>query len=171
MKVLVLGSGGREHALCWAISKSPLCKKLYCIPGNEGIKDIAECHNIKINNFNSIKKFIKSEKIDFVVVGPEEPLVKGIVNKLKKLKIKAFGPSKRASILESSKSFTKDFCKRNNIPTANYKKFTNFAKAKSYIEKIKYPIVIKANGLAAGKGVFIVKKKIRSKKSSKESYG
>ena len=164
MKVLVLGSGGREHALCWAISKSPLCKKLYCIPGNEGIKDIAECHNIKINNFNSIKKFIKSEKIDFVVVGPEEPLVKGIVNKLKKLKIKAFGPSKRASILESSKSFTKDFCKRNNIPTANYKKFTNFAKAKSYIEKIKYPIVIKANGLAAGKGVFIVKKKLEAKK-------
>ena len=114
MKVLVLGSGGREHALCWAISKSPLCKKLFCIPGNAGIKNEAECINIKINNFNSIKKFIKKEKINFVVVGPEEPLVNGIVDKLNKLKIKVFGPNKKASILESSKSFTKDFCKRNN---------------------------------------------------------
>ena len=120
MKVLVLGSGGREHALCWAISKSPLCKKLFCIPGNAGIKNEAECINIKINNFNSLKKFIKKKKINFVIVGPEEPIVNGIVDKLNKLKIKVFGPNKKASILESSKTFTKNFCKRNNIQTANY---------------------------------------------------
>ena len=164
MKVLVLGSGGREHALCWAISKSPLCKKLFCIPGNAGIKNEAECINIKINNFNSIKKFIKKEKINFVVVGPEEPLVNGIVDKLNKLKIKVFGPNKKASILESSKSFTKDFCKRNNIPTADYKKFRSCRDAINYIKDISYPIVIKASGLAGGKGVFIVKNKFEAKK-------
>ena len=109
MKVLVLGSGGREHALCWAISKSPLCEKLFCIPGNAGIKSIAECINIKINNFSAIKKFIKKEKINFVIVGPEEPIVNGIVDKLNKLKIKTFGPNRKASILESSKSFAKGF--------------------------------------------------------------
>ena len=164
MKVLVLGSGGREHALCWAISKSPLCKKLFCIPGNAGIKSVAECINIKINNFNSLKKFIKKEKINFVVVGPEEPLVNGIVDKLNKLKIKVFGPNKKASILESSKSFTKDFCKRNNIPTADYKNFRSCRDAVNYIKDIKYPIVIKASGLAGGKGVFIVKNKFEAKK-------
>ncbi len=163
MKVLVLGSGGREHALCWAISKSPLCEKLYCIPGNAGIKEVAECKNIKISNFSYIKKFIKEKKINFVVVGPEEPLVNGIVDKLNKLKIKTFGPNKKASILESSKSFTKDFCKRNNIPTANYKKFKNFNNAINYIQNIKYPTVIKASGLAGGKGVFIVKNKFEAK--------
>jgi len=167
LKVLVLGSGGREHALCWAISKSSLCKKLYCIPGNAGIDPIAECKNIKLNNFNSIKSFIKKEKINFVIVGPEEPLVNGIVNKLNKLKIKVFGPNKRASILESSKSFTKDFCKRNNIPTANYKKFKNYIDAINYIQNINYPIVIKASGLAGGKGVFILKNKIEAKKTLK----
>ena len=167
MKVLVLGSGGREHALCWAISKSSLCKKLYCIPGNAGIDPIAECKNIKLYNFNSIKSFIKKEKINFVIVGPEEPLVNGIVNKLNKLKIKVFGPNKRASILESSKSFTKDFCKRNNIPTANYKKFKNYIDAINYIQNINYPIVIKASGLAGGKGVFILKNKIEAKKTLK----
>ena len=168
MRVLVIGSGGREHALCWAISKSPLCEKLFCIPGNAGINSEAECVNIKINNFNSIKKFIKKEKINFVVVGPEEPLVNGIVDKLKKLKIKTFGPNKKASILESSKSFTKDFCKRNNIPTASYKKFKNYRKAINYIQNINYPIVIKASGLAAGKGVFILKNKSQSKKILKD---
>ena len=136
MKVLVLGSGGREHALCWAISKSPLSKKLYCIPGNAGIKAEAKCINIKINDFNSIKKFIQKEKINFVVVGPEKPIANGIVDKLNKLKIKAFGPNKKASILESSKSFAKDFCKRNSIPTADYKKFKNFSSAINYIQNI-----------------------------------
>ena len=164
MKVLILGSGGREHALCWAISKSPLCKKLFCIPGNAGIKEIAECRKININNFNSIKNFIKKKNINFVIVGPEEPLVNGIIDKLNKLKIKAFGPNKKASILESSKSFTKDFCRRNNIPTSNYKKFKNFNEANNYIKKISFPIVIKASGLAGGKGVFIVKKKLEARK-------
>ena len=163
MKVLVLGSGGREHALCWAISKSPLCKKLYCIPGNAGIKSVAKCIDIKINNFSLIKKFIKKEKINFVVVGPEEPLVNGIIDKLNKLKIKAFGPNKKASILESSKSFTKDFCTRNNIPTADYKKFKNYKDAVNYIQDISYPRVIKASGLAGGKGVFILKSKAEAK--------
>ena len=165
MKVLILGSGGREHALCWAISKSPLCKKLFCIPGNAGIKSVAECINIKINNFNSLKKFIKKEKINFVIVGPEEPIVNGIVDKLNKLKIKTFGPNRKASILESSKSFAKDFCKRNNIPTANYKNFRNYKNAINYIQNINYPIVIKASGLAGGKGVFIIKNKLEAKKT------
>ena len=164
MKVLVLGSGGREHALCWAISKSPLCEKLFCIPGNAGIESIAECTNIKINNFSAIKKFIKKEKINFVIVGPEEPIVNGIVDKLNKLKIKTFGPNRKASILESSKSFAKDFCKRNNIPTANYKNFRNYKDAINYIQNINYPIVIKASGLAGGKGVFIIKNKLEAKK-------
>ncbi len=164
MKVLVLGSGGREHALCWAISKSPLCKKLFCIPGNAGIKSVAECINIKINNFNSLKKFIKKEKINFVIVGPEEPIVNGIVDKLNKLKIKVFGPNKKASILESSKTFTKNFCKRNNILTANYKICRNYKDAINYVQNIKYPIVIKASGLAGGKGVFIIKNKLEAKK-------
>ena len=168
MKVLVLGSGGREHALCWAISKSPLCKKLFCIPGNAGIKSVAECINIKINNFNSLKKFIKKEKINFVIVGPEEPIVNGIVDKLNKLKIKVFGPNKKASILESSKTFTKDFCKRNNIPTANYKIFRNYKDAINYVQNIKYPIVIKASGLAGGKGVFIIKNKFEAKKTLRD---
>ena len=165
MKVLVLGSGGREHALCWAISKSPLCKKLFCIPGNAGIKSVAECVNININNFNFIKKFIKKKKINFVIVGPEEPIVNGIVDKLNKLKIKVFGPNKKASILESSKSFAKDFCKRNNIPTADYKKFKNYKDAVNYTQNINYPIVIKASGLAGGKGVFIIKSKFEAKKT------
>ena len=168
MKVLVLGSGGREHALCWAISKSPLCKKLFCIPGNAGIKSVAECINIKINNFNSLKKFIKKEKINFVIVGPEEPIVNGIVDKLNKLKIKVFGPNKKASILESSKTFTKDFCKRNNIPTANYKIFRNYKDAINYVQNIKYPIVIKASGLAGGKGVFIIKNKFEAKRTLRD---
>ena len=168
MKVLVLGSGGREHALCWAISKSPLCKKLFCIPGNAGIKSVAECINIKINNFNSLKKFIKKEKINFVIVGPEEPIVNGIVDKLNKLKIKTFGPNRKASILESSKSFAKDFCKRNNIPTANYKIFRNYKDAINYVQNIKYPIVIKASGLAGGKGVFIIKNKFEAKKTLRD---
>ena len=165
MKVLVLGSGGREHALCWAISKSPLWEKLFCIPGKAGIESIAECTNIKINNFSAIKKFIKKEKINFVIVGPEEPIVNGIVDKLNKLKIKTFGPNKKASILESSKSFAKDFCKRNNIPTANYKNFRNYKNAINYIQNINYPIVIKASGLAGGKGVFIIKNKLEAKKT------
>ena len=168
MKVLILGSGGREHALCWAISKSPLCKKLFCIPGNAGIKSVAECINIKINNFNSLKKFIKKEKINFVIVGPEEPIVNGIVDKLNKLKIKVFGPNKKASILESSKTFTKDFCKRNNIPTANYKIFRNYKDAINYVQNIKYPVVIKASGLAGGKGVFIIKNKFEAKKTLRD---
>ena len=168
MKVLVLGSGGREHALCWAISKSPLCEKLFCIPGNAGIKSIAECINIKINNFSAIKKFIKKEKINFVIVGPEEPIVNGIVDKLNKLKIKTFGPNRKASILESSKSFAKDFCKRNNIPTANYKNFRNYKDAINYIQNINYPIVIKASGLAGGKGVFIIKNKFEAKKTLRD---
>jgi len=168
LKVLVLGSGGREHALCWAISRSPLCEKLYCIPGNAGIQADAECIDIKINNFNSIKKFIKKKKINFVVVGPEEPLVNGIVDKLNKLKVKTFGPNKKASVLESSKSFTKDFCKRHNISTADYKKFRNYKDATNYIQNINYPIVIKASGLAGGKGVFIIKNKLEAKKTLRD---
>jgi len=152
----------------FAISKSPLCEKLYCIPGNAGIKEVAECKNIKISNFSYIKKFIKEKKINFVVVGPEEPLVNGIVDKLNKLKIKTFGPNKKASILESSKSFTKDFCKRNNIPTAKFGVFEDYDSAVHFLESNKTPIVVKADGLAAGKGVSICNNIEEAKNKIKE---
>ena len=168
MKILVIGSGGREHALCWSISKSPLCKKIYCLPGNAGIKEEAECVNIKIDNHNAIIKFIKQKKIDFVVVGPEQPLVDGLVDKINKLNTKVFGPSKKAAILENSKSFTKDFCKKYNIPTARYKKFKNYKLATTYLKKSIYPIVIKVSGLASGKGVYISRNKNQALKALKE---
>ena len=155
MKVLVVGSGGREHALCWAISKSPLCDKIYCLPGNAGISSYAECVNIKVNDIEGIISFAEKESIDFAVIGPEEPLVLGISDELKKKNIKTFGPSASAAKLEGSKAFMKDIVYRNNIPTASYGCFSDIDKAKQYIHKHGAPIVVKTSGLAAGKGVFI----------------
>jgi len=155
MKVLVVGSGGREHALCWAISKSPKCNKLYAAPGNAGIADVAECVKIKAEDVDGIFKFAKSEKIDFVVVGPEAPLVDGLVDKLEKAGIKAFGPSKKAAQLEGSKAFMKDLLGKYNIPTADYGVFDEPDAAKEYIMKMDGPVVVKADGLAAGKGVIV----------------
>ncbi len=155
MKVLVLGNGAREHALCWALSNSPLITKLLCAPGNPGIEEEAECIKIDINNNKEILAIAIKEKIDLVIPGPEIPLVNGIVDLLKQNNIKAFGPSKMAAQLEGSKNFTKEICKSANIPTAKYELFTKEEDALNYISKISLPIVIKADGLAAGKGVVI----------------
>jgi len=155
MKVLVLGSGAREHAMCWSLANSPLISKLICAPGNPGISEEAQCVNLDINNNNEIISLALKEKVDLVIPGPEIPLVNGIIDELNKVNIKAFGPSKEASKLEGSKQFTKDICKLANIPTAQSEFFSNKEDAVNYIKNNKMPIVIKANGLAAGKGVVI----------------
>ena len=155
MKVLVLGSGAREHAMCWSLANSPLISKLICAPGNPGIAEEAQCINININNNDEIVSLALKEKVDLVIPGPEIPLVNGIIDELNKVNIKAFGPSKEASKLEGSKKFTKNICKLANIPTAESEVFTNRYEAIKYIKKNKLPIVIKADGLAAGKGVVI----------------
>ncbi len=155
MKILVVGGGGREHALCWAISKSPKCSALYCAPGNAGIENVAKCINISDDDITGIVLFAKKNKIDLVVVGPEIPLVLGLVDALESENIKAFGPNAAAAKLEGSKAFMKDLFKKYGIPTAAYCRFTDFQQALAYIKKQGAPIVIKASGLAAGKGVVI----------------
>ncbi len=155
MKVLVLGSGAREHAMCWSLANSPLITKLICAPGNPGISEEAQCVNLDISNNNEIISLALKEKVDLVIPGPEIPLVNGIIDELNKVNIKAFGPSKEASKLEGSKQFTKDICKLANIPTAQSEFFSNKEDAVNYIKKNKLPVVIKADGLAAGKGVVI----------------
>jgi len=155
MRILIVGSGGREHALCWAIAASPLCNKLYCAPGNAGIAAEAECVAIAADDIAGLVAFARRERIDFVVVGPEGPLVLGLVDRLSEAGIKAFGPSARAAALEGSKAFMKDLCAKYGIPTAAYGRFTEAAKAKAFIRERGAPIVVKADGLAAGKGVII----------------
>jgi len=155
MKVLVIGSGGREHALCWAIAKSPKCDELYCAPGNAGIDQVAICVDIAIDDYDGIVEYAVANKVDFVIVGPEAPLVDGLVNRLEAAGIKAFGPNARAARLEGSKGFMKDLCARYNIPTADYGRFDEPEAAKEFIMRHHAPIVVKADGLAAGKGVII----------------
>ncbi|HCX14832.1 MAG TPA: phosphoribosylamine--glycine ligase [Rhodospirillaceae bacterium] len=155
MRVLVVGSGGREHALCWSLGASPLCKALYCAPGNAGIADAAICVPISADDIDGLIKFSKDEKIDFVVVGPEAPLVAGLVDKLKNAGIKSFGPSAKAAQLEGSKGFMKDLLQRHNIPTAWYRRFKDPMTAKAFISDKGAPIVVKADGLAGGKGVIL----------------
>ncbi|MBL4747671.1 MAG: phosphoribosylamine--glycine ligase [Magnetovibrio sp.] len=155
MKILVVGSGGREHALCWAIAKSPKCAKLYAAPGNAGIADIAECVDINAHDISGIVKFATSTKIDFVVIGPEDALVAGLVDKLNAVGIKAFGPSAKAAQLEGSKAFMKDILAKYDIPTAAYETFNEPDVAKEYIRRQSSRLVVKANGLAAGKGVIL----------------
>ena len=157
MKVGIIGSGGREHALCHSIKKSDKIDKIFCFPGNAGTENIAENINLDLKNFENLKNFIVEKKIDLIVVGPEQPLVEGIVDYLEKFKIKVFGPNKIASQLEGSKIFTKQICEKFNIPTAKFGIFSNREEAKNYLNKSKYPIVIKADNLAAGKGVYIAK--------------
>ncbi len=155
MKVLVVGSGGREHALCWAIAKSPKCENLYCAPGNAGIAEVAECVDVGGEDVDGLLAFAKDNEIGFVVIGPEAPLVAGLADKLGEAGIPAFGPTAEAAELEGSKSFMKYICDRNNIPTAAYAVFDEPDAAKDYIIKRGAPLVVKANGLAAGKGVII----------------
>jgi len=155
MNILILGSGGREHALAWKMAASPLTTKLYCAPGNAGIAQEAECVALDIADHKAVIGFCKSAKIDFVVVGPEGPLCAGIADDLEKAGLKVFGPSKWAARLEGSKGFTKDLCKANKIPTAAYERFKGADAAKTYVRSKGAPIVVKADGLAAGKGVVV----------------
>jgi len=155
MNILILGSGGREHALAWKIAASPLTTKLYCAPGNAGIAQEAVCVALDLADHAAVIKFAKEKKIDLVVVGPEVPLCAGIVDDLEAAGIKAFGPTKWAARLEGSKGFTKDLCKANNIPTAAYQRFKSAGPAKEYVRARGAPIVVKADGLAAGKGVVV----------------
>jgi len=154
VNVLVIGSGGREHALCWALQASPLVDRLFCAPGNGGIRQVAECVDLPVSDHAAVIDFCRTRGVEFVVVGPEAPLVTGLVDDLSAAGIKAFGPSARAAQLEGSKAFTKELCARHDIPTAAFARFTDPAAAKAYIGE-KAPIVLKADGLAAGKGVII----------------
>ena len=155
MKIAIIGSGGREHALAATISKSSNIEEIFCLPGNAGTSNIATNIDLDIDQFDKVHKFINDNSIDLVVVGPEQPLVNGIVDYLEKFNIKVFGPNKIASQLEGSKIFTKKLCEKYNIPTANFGIFENRTDAKKFLENAKYPNVIKADNLAAGKGVYI----------------
>ena len=155
MKILVIGGGGREHAICWKLSNESNVEKIYCAPGNAGISSIAECINIGDSDIESLLKFAKENKIDLTIVGPEIPLVAGIVDVFEKEGLKIFGPNKKCAQLEGSKAFSKDFMIRHNLPTAKYKEYTDLDEAISEIDSFGYPVVIKADGLAAGKGVVI----------------
>ena len=162
MKVGIIGSGGREHAICESLKNSKKIHKLFCFPGNAGTANIAENIDINIENFDSLKSFIFSNKIDLIIIGPEKPLVDGLVDYLEKHKIKVFGPNKIASQLEGSKIFTKELCKNYNIPTAKFGTFKNSIDAKKFLKGSTYPIVIKADNLASGKGVYICNNKKES---------
>ena len=155
MNILIIGSGGREHAICTAIKRSKKVNQIYCLPGNGGTNEIAINISIDLNNFEKIKNFIFENKIDLVIVGPEKPLVEGIVDYLEENNIKVFGPNSKAAKLEGSKIFTKQICQKYNIPTANFGIFKNKIDSNKFLENAKYPIVIKADNLASGKGVYI----------------
>ena len=155
MIIGIIGCGGREHSICSSLNKSKMVKKIFCFPGNAGTENIATNIKINLNNFDELKNFIFKEKIKMVVVGPEKPLVDGIVNFLEKNNIKVFGPNKIASQLEGSKIFTKKLCEKYKIPTAKFGIFENSKEANDYLEKTKFPLVVKADGLASGKGVYI----------------
>ena len=155
MNLAVIGSGGREHAICYKLKQSPKIKKLICVPGNAGTQKIAINIQEDISNFDALYKIIKKQNIDLVIIGPEQPLVDGLVDYLNKKKIIVFGPDKFASQLEGSKSFMKNLCKKNNIPTANFGVFNDYNNASNFIKKNGTPIVVKADGLAAGKGVSV----------------
>ena len=171
MKVGIIGSGGREHALCSAFKKGANIEKIYCIPGNAGTGLIATNVNLKIEDFEQIKKFVIDKKIDLVVVGPEKPLVDGLVDYLEENNIEVFGPNKVASQLEGSKIFTKNLCKKYNIPSADFGVFEQMNLAKKFIRTSKYPLVVKADGLAAGKGVYICENIEQANSAAEEIFG
>lgn len=168
MKILIVGGGGREHAIAWKLSNEINVKKIYCAPGNAGISQIAECLNINDSDIEKLLQFAKTEKIDLTIVGPEVPLVKGIVDEFEKHGLKIFGPNKECSKLEGSKAYSKEFMIRHNIPTAKYKEYTNLDIAISEVDRFGYPLVIKADGLAAGKGVVIPQNKEEAISTLKE---
>ena len=170
MNIGLIGSGGREHALCKKINDSNLVKKIFCFPGNAGTSKYAKNINVDILNFNKLLNEIKNYKIDLIIIGPEEPLVRGMVDFLEKNKIKVFGPNKYAAKLEGSKAFMKKVCKIKNIPTASFKICKNLIDVKFFLKKNKLPLVVKADGLAAGKGVSICKTKDEIIKISKEIF-
>ena len=170
MNIGLIGSGGREHAICKKIYDSKLVKKIICLSGNAGTSQLATNIDVDISNFKKVLKLIKFHKIDLVIVGPEEPLVNGIVDFLKKNKVKVFGPNKYASKLEGSKAFMKMICKQNNIPTAKYKICKQSTEVKKFLSNCKLPIVVKADGLAAGKGVTICKSKKKVMEATSEIF-
>ena len=157
MRILVVGGGGREHAICWKLNNESNVEKIYCAPGNAGISNVAECIDIGDSDIENLLKFAKENQIDLTIVGPEIPLVAGIVDAFEKEGLKIFGPNKECAQLEGSKAFSKNFMIRHNLPTAKYKEYTNLDEAISEIDSFGYPVVIKADGLAAGKGVVIPK--------------
>ena len=168
MKVLVIGSGGREHALCWKIAQSKLVSKIYCAPGNGGTGEIAENVNIKANEIDKLLDFALNNKIDLTIVGPEDPLVLGIVDKFEENGLKIFGPNKKCSKLEGSKDFAKGFMEKYDISTAKYRTFTEYEEAINGLNEFEFPLVIKADGLCLGKGVVICNTKEEAKKTLKE---
>jgi phosphoribosylamine--glycine ligase len=163
MKIGIIGSGGREHALCSTLKKSTKIKEIYCFPGNAGTARIARNIKLDLNNFDLLKNFIKKNNIDIIIIGPEKPLVDGIVDFFDKNKIKVFGPNKLASKLEGSKIFTKELCNKYQIPTPDFGVYNDIASSLAFLKQCKYPVVIKADGLAAGKGVYICETKEQSK--------
>ena len=167
MNILVIGNGAREHSLCWALNKSKIKKRIFCIPGNAGIQEVVDSFNIEINK-KKILQFCKNKNISLVVIGPEQFLEEGFSDFLTNRGILVFGPSKKASKLEYSKSFAKNFLKKHKIPSANFREFSSYTKAEKYLRDIKFPIVIKADGLAAGKGVIICNDLSEAKKGLKE---
>jgi len=170
MKVGVIGNGGREHAICSSLKNSDKIKQIYCFPGNAGTSSIAKNVNIDFSDFEKLKNFIIQNKIDFIIIGPEKPLVDGIVDYLQKFKIKVFGPNKIASKLEGSKIFTKKLCKKYKIPTAKFGIFSNTNEALLFLQNCNFPIVIKADGLAAGKGVYISENYKEASKAVEEIF-
>lgn len=171
MKVLIVGGGGREHAIAWKLSQSPNVDKIFCAPGNAGIANVAECVAIKAEDIDGICKFAKESQIDLAVIGPEVPLAMGIVDELQKAGVKTFGPNKKCAQLEASKAFTKAFLARHNIPTAGYKEFTDKEEILKSVGIYGYPMVIKADGLAAGKGVVIAETEEEAVKAIEEMMG
>jgi len=170
MIIGIIGSGGREHSICLSLSKSKKVKKIFCIPGNAGTENIATNTKIDLNNFEDLKNFILLKKIELIIVGPEKPLVDGVVDFLEKNNIKVFGPNKIASKLEGSKIFTKKLCDKYDIPTAKFGIFQSLKKSKNFIKKAKFPIVVKADGLASGKGVYICENKDHATNAIQEIF-
>ena len=170
MIIAIIGSGGREHAICQKISESTRVEQIYCIPGNAGTSEIAKNVDIDLENFDQIKKFLKESNVDLVIIGPEKPLVEGIVDFLENENFKVFGPNKKSSQLEGSKIFTKKICEKYNIPTAKFGIFSEFEKVIQFLNSTTFPIVVKADGLASGKGVYICENKLHATNAVKEIF-